>query len=91
MKHAICRTMDVIGYLSFALVFIFSFLIFIGGEIVGAIIFLVIGWIVCCLFSAFWFVASSANEALQTQTKILIEMNKRLKSIESNKSWIDDI
>ncbi|MNQ88014.1 hypothetical protein D3C85_1032630 [compost metagenome] len=89
MKHAICRTMDYLFYISFALVFLFSFLTFIGGEIVGAIIFLVIGWIVCCLFSAFWFVASSANEVLQTQTKILAEMNKRLKNMEANSNWLE--
>ncbi|MNQ54045.1 hypothetical protein D3C85_681010 [compost metagenome] len=91
MKHAICRTMDYLFYLSFALVFLFSFLTFIGGEILGAIIFLVIGWIVCCLFSAFWFVASSANEALQTQTKILADISKRLKNVENNinTNWVD--
>lgn len=89
MKNAICKTMDVLGYISFAIVFLCSFLAFISGEIVGAIIVLVVGWIICCIFSAFWFVMSGIFDQMKTQNQTLAEMSKHIKNIEANNNWLE--
>ena len=58
MKQSIIKTCDIIAYLLFAFVFITTAFTALTGNILHALLFLVIGWVVACLLSGVWFCLS---------------------------------
>lgn len=71
MKQSIIKTCDIIAYLLFAFIFITSAFTALTGNILHAIMFLVVGWIVACLLSGFWFAISQMAINSQKQVELL--------------------
>ena len=77
MKQSIIKTCDIIAYLLFAFVFVTTAFTALTGNILHALMFLVIGWVIASLISGVWFCLSqtAANSA---------ETNKLLKQLINN-------
>lgn len=73
-KQAVIKTMDVCLGIGFVILGMIVLFLCLDGMISQAIIFGVIGWIVLCSISGFWFILSSIHDNLVKQSKLLEKM-----------------
>ena len=58
IKSAIIKTNDVLAYIAFVAVAIIALAMAVMGKPLEAMLFSLVGWIVCCLVFGFWFALS---------------------------------
>lgn len=65
MKAMIIRTNDVLAYIAFIAVGIIALVMAVMGKPLEALLFGLVGWVVCCLVFGFWFALSDIASNLR--------------------------
>lgn len=73
-KQAVIKTVDWMLGISFVVLGIIVLFLVLNAMIGQALIVALVGWLVLCSVSGFWFLASSAYGNLVKQTKLLEQM-----------------
>lgn len=80
-KQRVTKTIDIVLYTCFAIVFAIAAVGVMSGQVGTALIFLAVGWIVLCVLSGTWFVLSSISDNAHKQTEIMEKILKEMRGV----------